>query len=530
MRKFENPGRSVMMARNGMAATSHPLSTLAAVNELQRGGNALDAAIAASAVQCVVEPASTGIGGDCFVLLSLPDSDRVIAYNGSGRAPEAATLDWYRSEGLTSIPRQSPHSVTVPGAIDAWCTLLRDYGTKSLGELFKPAIDYAEQGYAISPRVAHDWADQETLLRNDPDTAHIFLPDGKLPQNGSIHSQPLLARTLALIGENGPDEFYKGTIAQDMVEHLQKLGGLHTARDFAEARGSYETPVKTHFRGHVVHECPPAGQGVIALLILNILSGFEGKGDPMSADRLHVEIEATRLAYSIRDAVLADPTHSKVPVEWLLSQELAAELRAKIDPSRAMRNLPAFVPPKHPDTVYLCVVDKNRMAVSFINSIYSPFGSGLVTPKAGVLLQNRGQGFVLDPGHPNTIAPRKRPVHTIIPGMLTKGGKTIMPFGVMGGHYQAMGHAHFLSKVLDYGLDVQEAIQLPRVFPKPGIDEVEVEATVPAQVQEELRRRGHNLVPASWPIGGAQAIKIDWANGGLVGGSDHRKDGIALGY
>jgi len=530
MRDHEKPGRSLVMSRHGMAATSHPLSTLAAIDVLRAGGNALDAAIAACAVQGVVEPGSTGIGGDCFALISPDGSDSITAFNGSGRAPAGATAAWYAAQGITEIARRSPHAVTIPGAVEAWARLLQMRGTRSLGELLRPAIDYARDGYAVGPRVARDWANQEKLLRADADTACIFLPEGRLPAAGTVHRQPELAVTLAAIGEHGPDAFYKGRVAEEIVEAMQRRGGLHTAADFVAAHGTVEQPIKTTFRGHEIYECPPGGQGIIALMILNILSGFSAEGDPLSPDRLHREIEATRLAYSIRDAVLADPAQSPVPVERLLSPAFADELRARIDPARKLDNLPAFLPPDHKDTVYIAVVDRNRMSVSFINSIFHPFGSGLVAPRSGVLLHNRGQSFVLDPNHPNVIAPGKRPMHTIIPGMAAKDGRVRMVFGVMGGQYQAMGHAHFLSKVLDYGLDMQSAMDLPRLFPKPGTDEVEAEATLPAATRTELERRGFKIVPPSWAIGGAQAVAIDWENGVLTGASDHRKDGAALGY
>jgi gamma-glutamyltranspeptidase/glutathione hydrolase len=530
MRDHEKPGRSLVMSRNGMAATSHPLSTLAAVDVLRSGGNALDAAVAACAVQGVVEPGSTGIGGDCFALISPDGSDSITAFNGSGRAPAGATAAWYAVHGITEIPRQSPHAVTIPGAVEAWARLLAAHGTRCLGELLRPAIEHARDGYAVGPRVARDWANQEALLRRDPETARIFLPDGRLPAVGAVHRQPELAATLAAIGQHGPEAFYKGAVANDIVEAMQGRGGLHTTADFAAAHGTVEPPIKTRFRGHDIYECPPGGQGIIALLILNILAGFAAEGHPLGPDRLHREIEATRLAYSVRDALLADPAHSPVSVEQILSPAFADDLRRRIDPIRKLPDVPAFSPSEHKDTVYIAVVDKNRMAVSFINSIFHPFGSGLVAPRSGVLLHNRGQSFVLDPNHPNVIAPSKRPMHTIIPGMAAKDGRVRMAFGVMGGHYQAMGHAHFLSKVLDYGLDMQSAMDLPRLFPKPGTDEVEAEATLPAATRAELERRGFRIVPPAWAIGGAQAVAIDWENGVLTGASDHRKDGMALGY
>jgi gamma-glutamyltranspeptidase/glutathione hydrolase len=529
MRNFEKPTRSVVVAREAMAATSHPSATLVAIQILAAGGNALDAAIAACAVQCVVEPGSTGIGGDCFVLLSREGSGDIIGYNGSGRAPAALSVEWFSERGITEIERHSPYPVTVPGAIDAWTRLHADHGRMPFAELLAPAIRFAEEGYAVSPRVHRDWALEEKLLSSDPTAKRIFLPDGRAPRIGEVHRQPELARTLKSIATQGRNAFYTGAVAEDIVSYLRGLGGLHTLDDFAHARGEYVTPIQTDFRGCEVHECPPSGQGVIALMILNILSRFEAKGDPQSADRLHIEIEATRLAYSARDALLADPDMADVPVDYLLSDALADRLAGKIDLSKALADLPPFAMPRHRDTVYISVVDKDRNAVSFINSIFDSFGTGLVAPKSGVILHNRGQSFSLDPKHPNVISGGKRPLHTIIPGMLVKDGRAIMPFGVMGGYYQAMGHASFLSKVLDYGLDLQEAINLPRVIPVSGTMDVEAEHTLDPVIAAELNRRGFRLIPAEDPIGGAQAIRIDWQNGTLQGGSEPRKDGCALG-
>ncbi len=471
-----------------------------------------------------------GIGGDCFALIAPRGSDRLIAYNGSGRTPAAATAEWYRDRGMTALPRQSPHTVTIPGAVEAWSRLARDHGTMTLGALLQPAIEHAETGYVVAPRVAYDWIRQRDLLANDPHAARVFLPDGKAPAPGAVHRQPELARSLRAIAAEGADAFYQGEIAADIVGRLRELGGLHTIEDFRDAKGAYETPIQTRYRGYDIHECGPNGHGVVALLILNILSGFAPADDPLSPDRLHLEIEATRLAYSIRDAVLGDPEHGPVPVDWLLSDALAAELRCKIDLRRRLTPLPQFSPGMHRDTVYISVVDKDRNAVSFINSVFSPFGAGIVSPHTGVLLHNRGQAFVLTPGHPNCIGPRKRPLHTIIPGMATRDGRACLSFGVMGGHYQAMGHAHLIGKLLDYGLDVQTAIDHPRVFPRPGTETVEAEAPVPSASLAELARRGFAMVAPDAPIGGAQAIAIDWEAGTLTGGSDPRKDGCALGY
>ncbi len=529
MRNFEKPTRSVVVSREAMAATSHPSATLTAIEIMAAGGNAMDAAIAACAVQCVVEPASTGIGGDCFALFSQNGSDKVIAYNGSGRTPSALTVDWFLDRGMTKVERNSPGSVAVPGAIDAWTRLHTDHGHLPFDSILAPAIRFAEEGYAISPRVHRDWALEEELLACDMTARRIFLPSGRAPRVGEVHRQPELAATLRLVARQGRDAFYTGPVAEDMVMYLQGIGGLHTLEDFATAKGEYVTPISTEFRGYQVYECPPNGQGVIALMILNILSRFDAKGDPQSADRLHLEIEATRLAYAARDLLVADPDHSQIPVDDMLSDAWADRLAGMIDLKRARTDLPAFDLPLHSDTVYISVVDRDRNAVSFINSIFDSFGSGLVSPKSGVVLHNRGESFSLQPGHPNAVGPNKRPLHTIIPGMLVKNGRTEMPFGVMGGYYQAMGHAHLLSKTLDFGMDLQEAIDLPRVVPVSGTMNVQAELGLDRTTAAELGRRGFEIIPAMDPIGGAQAVRIDWANGTLLGGSEPRKDGCALG-
>ena len=529
MRNFEKPTRSVAVSRHAMAATSHPSATLTALRILEAGGNAMDAAIAACAVQCVVEPGSTGIGGDCFALYAPKGSDKVVAYNGSGRTPAALTAGWFTERGLTEVPRQSPAAVTVPGAIDAWTRLHTDHGKLSFADVLAPAIRFAEEGYAITPRVCRDWPLEQEMLSADATAARIFLPGGRAPKIGEVHRQPELAETLRRIAAEGRSAFYEGAIAEDIVSYLNALGGLHTLHDFASARGEYVTPVTTDFNGYTIHECPPNGQGIIALLILNILKRFGANGDPQSADRLHIEIEATRLAYAARDAWIADPDKEEVPVAELLSDALADRLAAKIDLKKALTDLPPFEMPVHRDTVYISIVDRDRNAVSFINSIFDSFGSGLVSPRSGIILHNRGQSFSLKPGHPNRVGPLKRPLHTIIPGMVTRDGRVEMPFGVMGGYYQAMGHAHLISKVLDYGMDLQEAIDLPRVMPTSEGTAVEAEHTLDGATRLELERRGYTFTQSKDPIGGAQAVRIDWKNGTLTGASEPRKDGIALG-
>ncbi len=529
MRNFDLPGRSPVHGTGAMACTSNPLATETAISVLRDGGNAIDAALAAGAVLCVVEPGSTGIGGDCFVMLS-PKGEGLIAYNGSGRAPAAANIDWYLERGITKIERSSPHAVTVPGAIDAWCRLAEDHGTKSLDELLRPAIRLARDGYPIHAGVADAFARHAGMFARDPAAARIFLPGGRPPAEGELHRQPDLADTLERIGREGRDAFYTGPVADDLVGFLGSLGGLHTLEDFAAAQGEYVTPISTRFRGHEIHQCPPNTQGATALEMLNIISQFEpSAAGPLSVERLHLEIEATRLAHRDRNDLLADPAEVEVPVKRLLSMDHARQLAGQISMDRAMGPLPAAVRPLGGDTVYLSVVDRDRNAVSYINSLFSGFGSGLVAPGSGVTLHNRGQGFVLEPGHPNRIAPGKRPLHTLLPGMVTRDGRTVMCFGVMGGIYQAVGHTHFLTNLFDYGLDIQEAIDLARIFARPG-GVVEIESGVPRKTVTGLRKLGHHTVRSSKPIGGGQAIRIDPESGVLTGGSDPRKDGCALGF
>jgi gamma-glutamyltranspeptidase/glutathione hydrolase len=506
------------------------MATLTAIDILKSGGKAIDAAVAACAVQCVVEAGSTGIGGDCFALLAPNGGDHVIAFNGSGRTPAAMDLKWFKDQGISEIARSSPHAVTIPGAVDAWTRLVADHGRMTMADILAPAIALARDGYGITPRVCADISHQRAMLALDPSTRRIFLDNDEVPVVGSIQHQPELAETLSAIGSHGRDAFYQGDVAEDMASCLRSLGGLHTIEDFSSAAGEYVTPISATYRGWTVHECPPNGQGVIALMILKILERFTPSGDPLNADNLHIEVEATRLAYAARERWLADAAASNVPVDFLLSDELADNLASKIKSNEACDAGGFIDGVEHSDTVYISVVDKDRNSVSFINSIFHPYGSGLMAPKSGVLFHNRGQSFVLKEGHPNAIGPRKRPMHTIIPGMVTRNGKATLSFGVMGGHYQAMGHAHFLSKLFDYGMDIQSAVDLPRLFPLPGTMTIEAEEAIRTAIGENLKGRGFEVIPPKWAIGGAQAVWIDHQHGTLLGASDHRKDGCALGY
>lgn len=529
MRDFQAGGRSPAYGDKGMVATSHPEASLAALDQLRAGGNAVDAALAAISTLCVVEPHMTGVGGDCFVLYSPasgPNAGQVIALNGSGCAPAAMTSDALLEQGITEIDYQSAHAVTVPGAIDAWCRLHEAYGTRPMEALFARAIELGEEGYGVLPRIALDWADNAERLMKDANATAVFLPGGKAPLPGDHHAQPALAKTLRRISAKGRKGFYEGEVAEDIVTTLRSLGGFHSLDDFAAQGSEFVEPIKTLYRGHEVYECPPNGQGVIALMILNQLSGLGFDGDLPELDRVHLLAEATKLGYASRDRFLADPAKSNVPVEQMLSEAYAEKLRKQIKPKSALKT-PATDLPEHKDTVYLTVVDRDGNAISFINSIFEAFGSTRLAPKSGVMLHNRGASFRVSNEHPNGIAPGKRPLHTIIPGMVMRGGKAVMPFGVMGGHYQATGHANFLARVLDEGVDVQQALEWPRSFASDG--ELKIEVGYDETVFKGLASRGHKVVWADRAIGGGQAIWIDHERGVLVGGSDPRKDGCALG-
>ncbi len=530
MRNFELPGRSVVYASGAMAATSHPLATGVAIDILKAGGNAMDASIAACAAQGVVEPQSTGIGGDCFCLYAPGGGVDVIGFNGSGKAPTGATPEYFQSQGIDSIERPSPHSVVVPGAVDAWCRLHADFGSLPLSDILAPAVRFAREGYPLAPRVAREIKLQQAFLSHDEAISDLFIPGGQLPKAGQNLFQPRLADTLEQIGLHGRDAFYTGDAAASMVSHLNGLGGLHTLTDFESVSGDYVTPITTEFRGHTIYECPPNGQGVIGLLLLNIMQDAPLPDDPLSLERIHYEIEACRLAYGVRTRYIADPDFANIPVEELLTTDFADRLRAQIDPHRATVTSHDVTLPQHNDTVCLSVVDKDRNVCSFINTLFWSFGSGILDSDTGVVFTNRAEGFSLDADSPNCIAPGKRPLHTIIPGMVSTDDRISMSFGVMGGEYQAMGHMQFLTRYYDFGFDIQEAQDAPRFMVNPFTHAVELESVLYDRYADELRALGHTVVPADNPIGGSQAVAIDTDTNGLSGGSDPRKDGCAFGY
>jgi len=527
-RDFQLGGRSTVHAANGIAATSHPLATGVALDVLKSGGNALDAAIAANATLAVVEPQSTGIGGDCFVLMARAGSDKVIGFNGSGRSPAAAELSWYRERGFTEIPEDSVHAATLPGAVDAWLTLHADHGRTPFANLLAPAIRYARDGYPVHARVRRDWLAAAPLLGKNAAASAVYLPGGAVPAEGDLHVQKALGDTLQAIADTGRAGFYEGAVAQAMVKTLNAEGGLHTLADFAAVHGDYVEPISTDYRGYRVHQIPPNNQGITALIMLNLLEGFDlASLDPLSVERTHLEIEAGRLAFAVRNAEVAEESAMLARTERLLSKDWAASLARSIRRDRAMASLPDLGL-RLSDTVYVSVVDAERNAVSFINSVYDSFGCGILCPATGVMFQNRGNSFSVDPGHPNCIAPSKRPRHTIMPGMLTKGGRALMPYGVMGGDYQPFGHVRVLTNMIDFGFDPQAAIDAPRVFASDGT--VQLEKTFSIEVVEGLTALGHRVAVAERPFGGGQAVFIDYARGILSGGSDPRKDGCALGF
>jgi gamma-glutamyltranspeptidase/glutathione hydrolase len=525
-RDFHLPGRSPVIACEGMAATSHPLASLAAVETLRAGGTAADAAVTALALLCVVEPHMTGIGGDCFAMIDVPGKP-VWGYNGSGRAGARASTQALLAQGISAIAPDSIHAVTVPGAVDAWAAILKAHGRFGLDRALAPAIRHAASGFPVAPRVAWDWGQVVGKLRADAGATRHFLFDGHAPDAGDVIKLPALARTLETIAAKGPRAFYEGPIAEEMVATVAARGSFLGAEDFADHRGDVVAPITSSYRGLDLLELPPNAQGLTALVLLNILERFDLAAlDPAGPDRFHIMLEAARLAYAVRNTHVADPAFMRASVPALLDKTFAATLAGRIDRARRVP-LPS-APAPGSDTVYLTVVDRDRMTVSLINTLYSPFGVGICTQTSGIMLTNRGACFVVDPDHPNSFGPRKRPMHTIIPALAFRDGLCEMAFGVMGAHYQPMGHAQLVTNLVDYGMDVQAAIDAPRAFFVS--EQTMVERGLPSASIDGLRARGHDVLAGQLPWGGAQAIRIDAERGVLIGGSDPRKDGCALGY
>jgi len=517
-----NSRRSPVFARRGIVASAQPLASLAGMRMLLAGGNAVDAAIAAAAVLGVVEPYQTGLGGDAFALVYTARDRRVRALNASGPAPAAANLEHFRARGFETVPRQSALAWTVPGCVDGWSQMLAAHGRFSLRQTLQPAIEYAAEGFPVAPGDARSWKQSEELLRRDPETARALLIDGRAPEAGDLVVQHDLARTLQRVAEGGRDAFYTGEIAERIVAYSQKVGGLLSLGDLADYRAEWQAPIGIDYRGYRVLECPPNGQGLAALLALAAVAPIdlsEYRRD--SPECWHVLIEATKQAMTIAQDHVADPRFADVPVSRLLASVDSPHAWTASSPDAR-----AF---GRSDTVYLAVTDGEGNAVSFINSVYDDFGSGHVPPGLGFVMQNRGAGFSLDPRHPNVLAPRKRPFHTIIPGMVLRDGALHLVFGVSGGFMQPQGHLQLLANLFDYEQDVQTAVDTPRFWWEEG-RRVIIEAGVPDATCAMLAQWGHEIVRRPHRrMGGGQMIRA-LGNGVWVAGSEPRQDGCAIGW
>jgi gamma-glutamyltranspeptidase/glutathione hydrolase len=533
--------RSVVMARNGMIATSQPLASAAGLRVLQEGGNAVDAAVTAAAVLSVVEPTMNGIGGDLFAIVYNAKTKTIHGLNASGRAPAAATLDEFRRRNLDTIPYRGPLSVSVPGVVDGWHELLSKHGTITFARALAPAIGYVREGFAVSEIIAHQWKDAESVLSRDPAAASTFLNGNRAPLTGEVFRNPTLASTLEQLARGGRDAFYRGPIAAAIAADMKSRDGLLTAADLAAHRADWIDPVSTTYRGYEVLELPPNTQGIAALEMLNILEGFDVKAlGHNSAAYLHLLVEAKRIAFADRDAWLAD--YDAVPAEALkrmLSKEYAAERRGEIDKERAAREYKALDlrgrsngvehhPEARGDTIYLTAADRDGNVVSLIQSIYESFGSGIVAGNTGIVLHNRGSLFSLNPNHPNALAPGKRPFHTLVPAMVLKDGRPWLSFGVMGGDMQPQGHVQVLLNLIDFGMNVQEAGEAPRF--RHSANGLALESAISPEARFGLDLRGHRLINSIGVFGGFQGILIDPRTGVLMGGSDPRKDGLAIGH
>ena len=543
--------RSVVMGRNGMIATSQPLASAAGLKVLQDGGNAIDAAVTAAAVLAVVEPSMTGIGGDLFAIVYDAKTKTLHALNASGRSPYAATPAEYAKRGQERMPGSGVLSVTVPGVVEGWSELLSKYGTLPMAKAVAPAVEYAKNGYAVSEIISGQWKASEKKLAGDPTTAATFLPNGHPLQPGEIFANPHLAATLELIGKGGRDAFYKGPIARAIVADMKKRDGLLDERDFADHKADWVDPISTNYRGYDVYEMPPNTQGFVVLEMLNILEGLDVKSmGHNSPEYVHALIEAKRIAFADRAAYLGDPgSVPPVVLKTLISKDYAALRRKEINKDHAAESYkPGSMPGLTPsaaiaealqnftgldrgDTIYMTVADGKGNFVSLIQSLFSDFGSGIVAGDTGILLHNRGSGFNLTPGSPDQIGPHKRPLHTLIPAFVMKDGTPWLSFGVMGGDHQAQGHTQVLVNAIDFGMNVQEAGEAARVTH--GNNGLVVESNVPESVRAALIQRGHKVTSNANPggaFGGFQGIMFNPRTGVLMGGSDVRKDGLAIGY
>ena len=520
-------GRSTVFSTKGAVACEHPSAALAGIRVLDAGGTAADACVAMAACMAVVAPMATGVGGDAFLLFYEAETGRVLGANGSGRAPRAATIETLRERGLSEMPERGGFTITVPGAVRLWEDAANSLGNLALARLLEPAWELAENGYPVSEVFARYWEAGEDLLFKNEAASRALLLEGRAPRPGEVFLQPDLAATLSAVAEGGADAFYNGEIARSIARAAQEAGGHLSEEDLAEHQSTWVDPISTDYRGVQIHEIPPPGQGIAALEMLNILEGFEtGALDPLSAERIHLEVEAKKLAFEDLYTKVGDPEFVEVPTQELFSKEYAASLRERISPERASGMVPE--PALGEDTTYLCAVDAGGNGCSFINSLYMGFGSGVVAEGTGVCLQNRGSSFRLVEGHPNALEPGKRPLHTIIPGLATRDGALWAAFGVMGGPMQPQGHAQLLSNLIDHDMSPQDAVDHPRHFHQGG--SLLVEGRVPEGEVERLRSMGHDVEVGEdyvVPTGGAQIVRV-LEDGVRACGSDPRKDGCAL--
>ncbi len=534
--------RSEVIAAHGMAATSQPLATQVALDILQQGGNAIDAAIAANAMLGLVEPTGNGIGGDLFAIVWDAESRKLYGLNASGRSPYSLTLEWFQEQGLESIPSHGPLPVTVPGAVDGWFELHERFGKLSMQQVLAPAIQYAQEGFPVSELIAYYWQRSVPTLEVWAGFKEVYMPGGRAPQKGEIFRNPALAKTLQAIADGGRDAFYKGDIARTIDAFMQREGGFLSYRDLAEHTSTWVEPVSTDYRGYEVWELPPNGQGIAALQILNLLEHYDlSKMGFGSADYVHLFVEAKKLVFEDRARWYADPDFNDIPVAELISKEYAARRRELIDLDRAADTFEAGNPAlEEGDTIYLTVADADRNMISLIQSNYRGMGTGLSPDGLGFILQDRGELFTLEEGQFNTYEPHKRPFHTIIPAFVTKDGEPHMSFGVMGGATQPQAHAQIIINMVDFGMNLQEAGDAPRILHQGSSQPtgetmldggtVVLETGFPYETIRDLVGRGHAVGWDVGPYGGYQAILLDGNEGVYYGASESRKDGQAAGF